>query len=135
LKRKSDISDRVIHFILSREIDEFETLNVNSISREFKINRSYLSQKFKLDKRYSLSDYILFVKILRAITLLERTDDMTVEEISEKMGFSGANYFNRIFKKKLGTTPGRYKNLFRKLKTSKMLAKKSSRKIGENKQS
>jgi AraC family transcriptional regulator of arabinose operon len=75
------------------------------------------------------------VKILRAITLLERTDDMTVEEISKKMGFSSANYFNRIFKKKLGTTPGRYKNLFRKLKTSKMLGKKSSRKIGENKQS
>lgn len=132
MKRRSDISDRVIQFILSREIDEFETLNVNSISRAFKINRSYLSQKFKLDKRCSLSDYILFVKILRAITLLERADDMTVEEISSKMGFSSANYFNRIFKKRLGTTPGRYKNLFQKLKTSKMLGKKSSPGIGEN---
>lgn len=130
MKRKSDISDRVIHFILSREIDEFENLNVNSVSRAFKVNRSYLSQKFKLDKACSLSDYILFVKILRAITLLERADNMTIEEISEKMGFSSANYFNRIFKKKLGTTPGRYKNLFLKLKTSKMLAKKSSPEIG-----
>jgi AraC-like DNA-binding protein len=132
LKKKSDISDRVVAFILTRDIDEFETLDVNSVAREFGINRSYLSQKFRMDMGSSLSDYILLVKILRSTTILERSKRITVGEIAVMMGFNSANYFNRIFKKVLGTTPGRYRNYAEKLKKLKMLDKEGfERKLAE----
>jgi AraC-like DNA-binding protein len=114
------LSYRVVEFILTRDIADFESLNVNSIAREFKINRSYLSQRFKRDIKYSLHEYILMIKILRSLTLLEiRENRITIEDLSQKMGFSGSDYFRRVFKQKMGITPGKYRNLFKKGKLSK----------------
>jgi two-component system response regulator YesN len=110
----STISDSVVEFVLTRDIKDFETLNVSSIAREFKINRSYLSQRFKYDKKYSLHEYILMIKLLRALSLLESSSDITIEELSKKMGFANADYFRRVFKERIGTTPGKYKSLFNK---------------------
>jgi AraC-like DNA-binding protein len=108
----STISDFVVEFILTRDVEDFETLNVSSIAREFDINRSYLSQRFKNDKNYSLHEYILIIKLLRSVSVLESNNDITIEELSRKMGFSSADYFRRVFKRRIGTTPGKYKNLF-----------------------
>lgn len=115
----STICDSVVEFILTREVKDFETLNVSSIAREFKINRSYLSQRFKYDKNYSLHEYILMIKLLRSVSLLESNNDITIEDLSRKMGFSSADYFRRVFKRRIGTTPGKYKNLFNKRKRIK----------------
>lgn len=104
----------VVEFILTRDITEFEFLNVNSIAQEFKVNRSYLSQRFKLDIKYSLHEYILMIKILRSLVLLEmRENRISIDELSKKMGFSSSDYFRRVFKRKMGITPGKYKNLFK----------------------
>ncbi len=112
----STISDSVVEFVLTRDIKDFETLNVSSIAREFKINRCYLSQRFKYDKKYSLHEYILMIKLLRSVSLLESNNDITIEELSRKMGFASADYFRRLFKQRIGTTPGKYKILFNKKK-------------------
>jgi AraC-like DNA-binding protein len=114
------LSYRVVEFILTRDIADFESLNVNSIAREFKVNRSYLSQRFKRDIKYSLHEYILMIKILRSLTLLEmRENRITIEDLSQKMGFSSSDYFRRVFKQKMGITPGKYRNLFKKGKLYK----------------
>ncbi len=104
----------VVEFILTRDITDFEFLNVNSIATEFKINRSYLSQRFKRDIKYSLHEYILMIKILRSLTLLEmRENQITIEDLSKKMGFSSTDYFRRVFKQRMGITPGKYKKLYK----------------------
>jgi len=105
----SRVSDNVVEYILTREVDDLENLTVNSIARTFKINRCYLSQRFKFDKQFSLHQYILMVKILRSLVLLEGNEDITVEKLSRTMGFSSGDYFTRVFKKIIGTTPGKYK--------------------------
>lgn len=109
----SDISDRMVEYIISREIDELADLNVNSIARRFKMNRSYLSDRFAMDKKISVHRYILMIKLLRSLTLLER-GGITVKEAAKKMGFSGTDYFRKVFKQMMGTTPGRYKTWYRK---------------------
>ena len=38
------------------------------------------------------------------------TNDLSIEEISEKMGFNSASYFRRIFRKYVGKSPREYKN-------------------------
>lgn len=111
----SKLSESVVEYILTRDLKEFESLNVSTIARRFKVNRCYLSQRFKSDKTFSLHEYILMVKILRAVSLLESEDEMTIEELAKKMGFSSPDYFRRIFKRRLGITPGKYKSYFRKM--------------------
>lgn len=116
----SRISDSVVEFILTRDIMDFESLNVSSIAREFKMNRCYLSQRFKYDKKYSLHEYILMIKILRSLAMLElRGGEITIDDLSKKMGFSSTDYFRRVFKQKMGITPGKYKNFFKKGKLVK----------------
>ncbi|UCH95294.1 MAG: helix-turn-helix transcriptional regulator [Candidatus Aminicenantes bacterium] len=115
----SKISDHVVEFVLTCEVKEFENLTVNAIARKFNINRCYLSQRFKYDKKVSLHGYILMIKILRSISLLEAEENITVEDLSQRMGFSSPDYFTRVFKKMIGTTPGRYKNCLKKTKTIK----------------
>lgn len=120
----STVSDRVVEFILTREVSDLENLTVSSIARSFEINRSYLSQRFKSDKSFSLHDYIVMVKILRAMSLLEKEDSLTVDVLSRKMGFSSSDYFTRVFKKVIGTTPGKYKKCYMSLKPSRKGKKK-----------
>jgi AraC-like DNA-binding protein len=110
----STVSDDVVEFILSCGIEELSNLTVNSIAREFDLNRSYLSHRFKSDTDFSLHEYILMVKILRSLSLLERNEKMTIEQLSKIMGFSSPDYFTRLFKKKMGTTPGKYKKYFKR---------------------
>jgi YesN/AraC family two-component response regulator len=116
-----NISEKVVEYILSRKIDEFETLDVNSVSRVLDINRSYLSKKFKSEKNCSLSEYIFFVKILRSVCLLEVADELSVERLSTIMGFGSVDYFIRVFKQKVGTTPGRFRKNYKQIKSSKLL--------------
>lgn len=120
----STISDKVVEFVLTREVGDLENLTVSAIARKFSVNRCYLSQKFKYDKKFTLHDYILMVKILRSLSLLETQEEITVEDLSRKMGFAGPDYFTRVFKRIIGTTPGKYKNCFKKLKPLKMLGSK-----------
>ena len=61
------------------------------------------------------------IKIMRSLSLLEAYDNMTVEDLSRRIGFSSPDYFTRVFKKVIGTTPGNYKNCYKKRKPLKML--------------
>lgn len=117
---KRSLSECVVEFILTLDINEFENVNVGSIAREFNVNRSYLSQKFKSDKKLHLRDYILMVKILRATSLLAGQDEITIDHLAKLMGYSNSDYFCRLFKDKMGTTPGRYKNYIKKVRLLKV---------------
>lgn len=114
--KKNNLSDRVVEYLLTLDIKGFENINVNNIAHKFKVNRCYLSQKFKDDKNFALNDYIITIKILRAATLLASSDEVTTEELAKAMGYSNTQYFCCLFKNRMGTTPGKYKNLIKKAK-------------------
>lgn len=121
---RDGLTERVIGFLLTLGITEFEALNVDYVAREFGVNRSYLSTRFGRDTGFSLKDYIAFLKILRSISVLEGTNEMTIEDLSVLMGFSRAEYFINFFKNKVGTTPAKYREYFRKARPLLMLAER-----------
>jgi AraC-like DNA-binding protein len=53
---------------------------------------------------YSLRQYLIRYRINAAFNLLQTTD-MSITDISLKVGFSDINYFSRCFKKILGVRP------------------------------
>ncbi len=117
---KTNLSDSVVEFILTLDLNEFQNVNVASIARKFKVNRCYLSQRFKNDKKCPLRDYIIMVKILRATTILAGKDEITIGHLSKLMGYSSSDYFRRLFKDKIGTTPGKYKSFIKKIRLLKI---------------
>lgn len=72
------------------------------------ISSSYFSKLFVKEYLCSLSQYVNRVRIQQAMDLLQRSN-LSVREISEKMGFEDCGYFIKVFKRQTGKTPLEYK--------------------------
>lgn len=107
--KKSNISDHVVEFVLNCSNDDFKSLTVSKMAKRFNVNRCYLSRKFKKDKEFTVCEFLVREKLFRSIGMLKEDTQLTIKEISEKLGFANSNYFSRIFKRHFGTTPGRYR--------------------------
>ncbi len=68
----------------------------------------YFSKLMKEYFHMSFVDYLTSVRMKKAKELLKATD-LTVSEIGYKVGYHDANYFTRVFKRTIGTTPTQYK--------------------------
>ncbi len=106
-----DLSDRVVEYVLSMKVDELANLTVESIAFTMKVNRSHLSRTFKAEKDFTLEGFLFKIKIIQAATLLKDNMQLTIKDVSKKIGFSRCDYFIRIFKKYFGTTPAKYRQL------------------------
>ena len=82
-------------------------LNVNRLGDIFHLSSSYLSKTFKQQTGKILRDYILNIRLKNAEMLLQ--SDLKLEEIARRCGFIDAGTFIRAFKKRYGTTPGKYR--------------------------
>ena len=101
----SPIVDRAIRYIT---VNINQKIHVDELAERLKINRAYLSVKFKKETGISVSDYIAKQKIIEAQRLLRFTDKSLVQ-ISNYLGFSSQSYFQLQFKKITGMTPLQYR--------------------------
>lgn len=85
-----------------------EDFGVNDICRELGISRVQLYRKVKALIGYNVNDYILNVKMQKAKYLL-LNEELSISEISYKVGFASQAYFSTVFKSKFGLTPKAFK--------------------------
>lgn len=109
--KHANISDKVVEYVLSRNVAELPMLTVENIAKNFELNRSHLSRTFKNEKNSTIEEFVFKIKIIRAATLLKDRNELTIKDISTLIGFSRADYFIRIFKRYFGTTPAKYREL------------------------
>ncbi len=102
LKSQADI---VIDFLTSN-VDK--SLRADDIAKAFNCSPSYLFNLFKKRTGYSPIHFFNLKKIQKACEYLSYTD-LTVKEISYRMGFQDPLYFSRLFKKYMGVSPKTYK--------------------------
>ena len=86
-------------------------LSVATIAKEVHLSVNYLRSIFKNYTGTSLSGYITERKLELICHLLVETD-MSIQEISDRLGFATKNYFFTFFKKHKGVTPTQYRNEF-----------------------
>jgi AraC-like DNA-binding protein len=85
-----------------------ESITVESLARHAGISEVYFRRLFKSVTGISPAKYITDQKIRRAKELLE-LDYLTLEDVSERCGFSSLSYFCRVFKENVGMTPGEFR--------------------------
>lgn len=90
---------------LDRSISLEELVGVSNMSA------STLNRQFKLSTGWSPVDFHIHRRIAYASTLL-LTTNLSIERISEKTGFSDANYFARQFRSHMQMSPRQYKTLW-----------------------
>ncbi len=97
--------DRALAFINGN----FErNLTVSEISKAALIPKSSLYKMFHTHFGCTVSEYINSKRIEKAEEHL-RNGELSVEAISEKLGFSTQQYFSRIFKKIKGVPPAQFR--------------------------
>lgn len=109
-KYQSTYSGLAIYHAL-RYIDRnfLEIKSVKEISEKLSYSEYYLSHIFKEKLGMSIKQYITEKKISEACNLL-KTSNLSIGEISEKLGYSNAHSFSINFKKITGLSPTEYKS-------------------------
>jgi two-component system response regulator YesN len=98
-------SDKMISKIVAYiETNYNQSINLKTISYDFKINPVYLGRLFKQHIGKSFTNYINEQRIQQAVHLLKNTD-YSVTDICRMVGFNNINYFYQKFKKEYGVTP------------------------------
>ncbi len=85
-----------------------EDLQVSKLAEQASLNPDYFSRVFQKHTGWNVISYILQKRIERAQFLI-LTTSMSLDEIRSQTGFREIGYFNRVFKKVTGTTPGAYR--------------------------
>ena len=107
--KKNELCDRVVEFVLTRDIDELAALTVADIARTFNVSQSFLNRKFKQERNFPLREYLFREKMNRSALLLREDAGLTVKNVADIMGFQDYDYFTYIFKNHFGVPPGRYR--------------------------
>jgi AraC-like DNA-binding protein len=90
-----------------------QNIKINELADYVGVNRSYLASSFKKATGYSPKEYLLSLRMERAKSLLE-TSDMTINGISNAIGYSDQLAFSRMFKKYTGISPTVYRDEHKK---------------------
>ncbi|WP_203257233.1 AraC family transcriptional regulator [Hyunsoonleella ulvae] len=110
INQKDTLVDQIKSFLLSNLGENFTLIE---IANKFNYSKSYLHTKFKKETGYPVMVFFNLKKIQKACEYLNYTD-MSIKEVSYKIGFDDPLYFSRIFKNFMGKSPRNYRQSKRK---------------------
>jgi two-component system response regulator YesN len=86
---------------------------VSHISNYLYLNYSHICHLFSQYTGTTISDYLTEVRIVKSKELFDN-GSVSVSSVSQRVGYTDANYFGKCFKKKYGISPSRYCQLHEK---------------------
>lgn len=86
-----------------------QDLNLKSMSKEFYMNQYYFSLFFKQKAGMNFKDYLVEVRMQKAMEVLLMNPDMKTQELSRRVGYRDAKAFAERFKQYYGESPQNYK--------------------------
>ena len=91
-----------------------DSISLTEMSKVFYLDISYLSKIIKNATGKSFVKYITERRMEKSKGLLQNTD-IPISDISERVGYTEANYFSQLFKKLVGISPTEYREKYSKL--------------------
>lgn len=88
-----------------------ERITIEALAEHVQLSPSHLSHLFKKETGMTVNDYIREKKIEKAQNLLKYCDYSMIE-IATYLSFSSQSHFIQTFKKLVGMTPKRYRDLY-----------------------
>jgi transcriptional regulator GlxA family with amidase domain len=87
-------------------------LSVAALARHMNLSERQFARVFKAEMGVTPADHVETVRLESACRLLETTDT-GIEQIAKTCGFGTPETMNRIFRRRLDTTPGEHRRHFR----------------------
>lgn len=98
-------SERIMQWMEKHYMEPFD---LERLSSELHLSKSYVSRIFKRETGSSLTEYLTILRMKQACRLLQMSKE-PIEIISESVGLGSASYFIQLFKRMIGTTPHQYR--------------------------
>ena len=108
VKNDDEVCTRIKPVIEYIKINFRQQIYVSDLSSLINVSDSHLIRLFKSVTNKSPIEYVTDLRIEEALKLLVK-DELSITEISEKVGFSNVNFMIKVFKSKLDTTPNKYR--------------------------
>lgn len=89
-----------------------EKITLQNIADNLHISISDCSHSFKKFMKESIFEYILHYRIQQSLYLLQ-DKELSILQISLKVGFSSTSYYSKLFKKYMKMTPKEYRRLLK----------------------
>ncbi|WP_234410369.1 response regulator transcription factor [Caldalkalibacillus mannanilyticus] len=95
---------------IRRYVDEHyaSEISLTSLSEMFHMNSTYLSEIFKLHIGENFSNYLVHLRMKKALELL-KDNQLKIIDVANLVGFSSSGYFSTVFKKHFGQSPVEYR--------------------------
>lgn len=85
-----------------------QNFSIAAVAEHYHMQISNMSAYFKKCYQITFQQYVSKKKVEKAQSLLVETS-LTLEEISQRLGYANASSFSRSFKRVVGITPGEYR--------------------------
>lgn len=102
---KSNIVHTIISFMNQNYMHD---ISLDKISKNMYLSPVYISKIFKEETGDSPINYLIKIRLEQASFLLRSDNNMSVKEISKRVGYDDAYYFSKLFKKYYGASPSRW---------------------------
>ncbi|MDV3427031.1 MAG: helix-turn-helix domain-containing protein [Bacillota bacterium] len=108
--KNENTSPKYITKEIKHYIDEnyFKEITLSMFSDKYHFSKEYLTKIFKEHYDCGIYEYALNMKMSRARELL-RDSEVSINEISLRLGYSNNNYFSKAFKNFHGYSPSKYR--------------------------
>ena len=90
----------------------FEPVSLAATARTLGLSAPYLSVLFKGRFGVNFLDYLTLTRTRQAKRLLKETD-LTVRQIAAEVGYTYPEYFQKVFRKRVGASPAEYRRAAR----------------------
>jgi two-component system response regulator YesN len=85
-------------------------ITIETVAGHVQRSTSFLSRIFKETTGTTINDHLIHLRIKRACELL-RQPKYSLEDICREIGYANVSYFSKLFKSRMGSTPGQYRLL------------------------
>jgi len=89
--------------------NDIKNINLTTVSNHVSMNYTYFSELFKKETGVTFSQYLMDVKMSKAVDLLKNPCN-TVQQIAYELGYENPKHFSRAFKNYFGISPTDFKN-------------------------
>ena len=104
---REDIVEKAVSYLQENYADP--GISAQLLADRYHITPSYFSRLFHEKCGCAFPDYLTALRMEKAKELLLSEGNKSIQEICELVGYSNPSYFNAIFKKKFGVTPGQFR--------------------------
>ncbi|MCR5249288.1 MAG: helix-turn-helix domain-containing protein [Lachnospiraceae bacterium] len=93
-----------------------EQIRLEDIADSIHVSKSECCRAFKRCTGEPPFDHLLIYRVFEAARRMQRSDPVadSMQRLSAEVGFNNVSYFNRIFRKFMGLTPTKYREIIKK---------------------